>query len=425
MKYCICMTLLVLLISCSPDVSGTASEAGNSSAYTLQDSLFIKMPSSVTDASRSVRTGDSSNAIDLYSSVKSYIHIADEVVHNEDMGLIAMLKFWRDLINWETVEKWGVIQFSHEDFHYTASYDSTAEFAYRLTMREELTVEKNIALDLFYNGDEAQPKGKAYYHIGRLGGEYYNTMEIAVTFNNSGAEKNLAVSLSEKVLDSTDDMALRTMQIVMYEKDSLISFSGSSYLPLLDSVLPDTTGYCYTYVGATDKKEDRAQIHLGLPPATIAAKDSATLFETYGIERIYLRAFMSNELSYMEEDEKRFVATACKENVALQVLIDSAETLGSVDFLLPASEIESVTVDEFIAFLELSKDGVDSETANDFKELLWIAYLKQPVYFDQNGYVGNGSTVPIGFEKVATESKVMPLFSPLDVSTLVIAPEGR
>lgn len=423
MKHYIVLILLVCILGCSPDVSGTGSEAGNSSAYTLQDSLFIKMPSSVTDANRAIRSGDSSDAIELYGSVKSYIHIADQVVHNEDMGLVVMLKNWREAINWENVERWGMLQFSYEDFHYTALYDSTAVYTYRLTMREEQTAEKQVALDLWYNGDESNPKGKAYYHIGLLGGELYNTMEIAVSFANSETEKNLAVTLSEKELDSTDDMALRTMQIIMHEKDSLISFSGSSYLPLLDSVLPDTTGYCYTYLGATDKKENRAQIHLGLPPATVSVKDSATLFGTYGIEQIYLRAFMANELPYMEEDEKRFVATACKENVSLQVLIDSSETVGSVDFLLPATEINTVSVDEFIAFLELSKDDVDPETAQDFKELLWIAYLKQPVYFDKSGYVGNGSTVPVGFEKVATNSKILSLFSPLDVATLTITPD--
>ena len=87
------------------------------------------------------------------------------------------------------------------------------------------------------------------------------------------------------------------------------------------------------------------------------------------------------------------------------------------------SEVSKMTVDDLKCFLILNKTVINPKIRLKYKTLLWILKLEQPVYFNSNGYAGNGSAPTIGFEELSKVICNRALFKPLDVKKLVIEAE--
>jgi hypothetical protein len=54
--------------------------------------------------------------------------------------------------------------------------------------------------------------------------------------------------------------------------------------------------------------------------------------------------------------------------------------------------------------------------------MLLISELTQPVYFNEKGYFGNGTTIPAGFAYLSEVKNVLEPLIPMETTTMVINP---
>jgi hypothetical protein len=116
---------------------------------------------------------------------------------------------------------------------------------------------------------------------------------------------------------------------------------------------------------------------------------------------------------------KRCVVTSYKDSLSLLQIFDSVLVKG-IGWLRPVKEFETITVEDFIYFVELNKN-VDDANFRSFRLLLELA--KQPVYFDRSGYVGNGDRVPDSFISLATIKCLLAIQKPQAVRGLSVNPD--
>ncbi|MGD9202783.1 MAG: hypothetical protein PVI26_14575, partial [Chitinispirillia bacterium] len=163
--------------------------------------------------------------------------------------------------------------------------------------------------------------------------------------------------------------------------------------------------------------------------------------------------YINQDVHLLSDSLKRILATSYMNNLTVSEIIFRI-IINPSYILKPASAIDSITVEEMQLFISLNYKYVDgSFTLHDpsevaqmkvddlkyfltlnttvinpkvkllYKTLLWILKLEQPVYFNSNGYAGNGSIIPIGFEELSKIQCNRTLFKPLDVKKLVIEVE--
>ncbi len=418
--------LLVLTVTtaCSNMMTaGSGSEAGNADAL-VASTAFIDLPSSVAKTPSPAMTKKHAagnyppSAVELYDGVREYIGLADALVHNPEFGVVAVIKRWHNSLDWEAIRK--VKSWSHtEKGHvFTASFDRARSFAYQLKIYRQ-GVPGEPAFSLAYNGDRRSPGGKVFMNLGLLDTAANDHARYSVTFGTKTTGRTLDIKVSIDSLKSRDHDAIRTLRLMLEERNGLIHMSGCSYHPFVDSILPDTIGHCYVFTGTADTAQNRSMIHLGLPPASYAHNDS-TLFTTYGLAQMFTRALFSSRIPHVDDTLKSIIVTSYSDSMTIDQILSRVDSTGATDFLYPPDSIETMTIEDFDLFLKLNASVSDSTSRAEFAALLWVLRLDQPVYFSSDGYAGNGMPAPKAFWYLERAPEVLEPLVPREVRDMVV-----
>lgn len=413
---------LLLFSGCS-EFSAEKEQGEGQSFSNLRSESFIEVPDAIAKSASTTRGTDEQNeAAHIYEGVRDFVGFADELVHDNVYGVKAQILFWRDELDWGLIEQIG--KYTHtnelEQYSITASYDSTATYAYGLVIRSLKTSDSPIALKIAFNGDFDLPAGEMYYHVGLLSDNGPDDVEIKVAFVETENAKTLDIeAVNNAITDAEDE--IKSLKLSLKEVNGVIHMSGCATYPNVDGVLVGVEGHSYVFTGVADEKANQAIIKLGVPGDDYDKNDE-TLFTTYGVQSVYIKSVMETDIAELEEDEKVLLVTSYKENLTVEEIMEKV-ALGDSSFLHSAAEVETMTEAELITFLTINKDISDPELKRDFRTLLWIAELTQPVYFDKSGYAGNGATAPAGFETLAVVTPHLSAFVPVDVAQLTITVE--
>lgn len=403
----------LMLAGCAFEMAGSGSEAGNSDARVAK-SYFIDLPSSVSQppaqalGKKSASASVPSSALELYDGVREYIGLADALVHNTEFGVVTIIDQWHNSLDWNAIKALGSWTHRENGFAFTASFDPTREFAYRLLIEQDTTDTPTVFF-LNYNGDSRAPNGQVFVNLGLIDSATTNGATYSVAFGTSPTGRTLDIKLGVANVSPFEDDAIGSLRLLLSEREGVIHLSGCSYHPNIDGILPDTIGHCYIFTGTADTLADKSIIHLGLPPARYARNDSS-LFTTYGLSRMFTKAIINQELDALDDTTKMVVVTSYTDSLTIEEIFDSILVAGSAEFLSPPESLATITVEQFEYFLELNASIGDSADQKEFAELLWVLKLEQPVYFTTSGYAGNGTVVPTGFGYLA---EVPPSLSPL------------
>lgn len=391
------------------------SEAGNPSV--ISSNALINLPSSIADApgiAAEKRFDGIDEAEKIYNFIRLQNYFVNELINNEEFGVRHIIKDFLAKLPWKFIMDNGNYIADSSTFHFEAIYDTNAALPYIVLIQDTLPGYEWIVKAAF-NGSSENPKGWVYYFIGTPEDERTDSLEILVSFDKNNIRRLLDVEIDQKLLVDTGDLA-QSFKYSLYEENGIIHLSGCSYHPYLDSIIKDTTGYCYTYTAVADTIKNQAVVNLGLPPASYP--ETTLLFTEYGVANIFGRAFIDYGIMTLEDTVKMIVVTSYKESLTIEkifkMLADSTLTLHD------ASEINDMTVEDLKYFLELNSNISDEELKKEYAGLLWILKLTQPVYFNANGYAGNGETVPVGFEALAAIECNRPPFTPSKVKELSI-----
>ncbi|MBD3239386.1 MAG: hypothetical protein GF331_02285, partial [Chitinivibrionales bacterium] len=273
----------LLAAGCGDGLTGTGSEAGNSSMAYLTGNLFVKLPTALADttpssyqkslAKRTDEWDSPYDAIELYDGVRWYCDFADELVHNDEFGVVAVLTGTLTEIPWDHIEEVGSWSQEEAGFRYTASYSASAIYPYVLRIDNTAMAESPVALKVEFNGSEDTPAGRVYYMLDAWEGAYTDSVQLACEFSAAAdGVKRLDIDIVVGSQPMTKDEATR-LKFAYLERDGIVHVSGCSYHPLLDSLLPDTTGHCYVFTGVADTLANQAIVNLGLPPGTYGDND--------------------------------------------------------------------------------------------------------------------------------------------------------
>lgn len=425
----------LMTAGCGNRLSGTGSEAGNSSMAYLTEDLFVKLPTAMADTTpssyqkslaKSRDDWDSPyDAIDLYDGVRWYCDFADELVHNDEFGVVALLTGSLSDVPWGYIEDVGSWSEEESGFRYTASYDEAATYPYLVQVDNVSMTGAPVALKVEFNGREDTPAGRVYYMLDAWEGTYTDSVQLACEFSLDDANVkrlNLDIAIGRTPLDGDSATSL---QFAYVERDGIVHVSGCSYHPKLDSLLPDTMGHCYIFTGVGDTLANKAIVNLGLPPGTYADNDQ-TLYTTYGIAELFSRYVVRETVPPLDDTLKQWIATSYTRELPIDT-IHARIVLGewTADSLEPASTIDNATVEDLATFLELNEEISDLEAQADLQAIQWLTLLDQPVFFDIAGYAGNGpdpEDIPAGFSYLAEITPELPSFVPSEVAGLVIEP---
>ena len=430
MKYRVILFLVVAVITiflnggCSINPLAD-SEAGNPSV--ISSSALINMPTSLADNSiTSLRTGlanrttDDDKAENIYDFIRLQNYFVNELINGDVLSVRWLIEEHIATLPWNSIKKMpGGYLYDTTYYHYEAIYDVNSALPYSVLMEYTLPGSE-WTVKASFNGDAVYPKGWVYYFLNAPEDNRTDSLEVLVSFDKSISFRRLYIEIDQRVLVDTGDIA-QSFIYSLYEEKGIIHLSASSYHPYLDSILGDTVGYCYTYTAVADTTHNRAVVNLGLPPATYA--DTTLLFTEYGVTNIFGRVFIDYEIKTLDDSSKMILATSYKDSITILDIIWKIEHDPSF-VLRDPSEADSMTVDNLIFYLELNKNIIPLLSPEDritYIALLWIIKINQPVFFDENGYVGNGETVPSGFEAIAAITCNCSLFIPLTVKELSIA----
>ncbi len=408
----------------SPTSSGASGTGNQAKSFAnLDEEVLIDLPSSVAISRNGMAKQSGrydatpSDAIAIYDGIRRWVGLADELVNNGEFGVRAMILFWRDTLNWKYVEEAGEVTGTEGNYQWTASYSEESTHAYRLVIRALSEVPKPVALEINFNGDFQSPAGDVYYNVELLDPASIRGGELMVTFEKTTSMRSIDILMTTKSPGSNSE-EFQKGKLSLREKDGIVHLSGSSYHPNIDSVLPGVTGHCYTFTGVVDTLANQAIVNLGLPPADHSGTDD--LFTTYGLSEMFSQSILLQEIPRLDDSLKMVVATSYKDSMTVEEIIGKVVLSGSTDFLRDASEIESMTVDQYTYFLELNQSISDPEARADISALLWISALEQPVYFNSIGYAGNGETVPAGFNALASTTCILDPLAPSSIKDLSI-----
>jgi hypothetical protein len=425
MRWLICAGMCISSLSCGIfENAGSGSEAGNSSRIALlSDSLLVNIPSSATGDSSVVlakRATVQDDIMKTYIWVRGYVKFANELVQDEHFGIKKLIASFRDSLPWDKVVKEGTVTGDFDGLSWKASFIQKDEYPYQLSVAVPARPSgpAETFFTLVFNGSESSPGGRVFYRFDLLdSSKIKNPLKVAVSFNASAGVKHMDVRIeSDSILIDTSGFKKVVLQLV--EKDGVLHLSGGAYHPRLLNLIPDTVEYCYEFYGVADMVNNRSILYVGLPPATID-NDDITLFSKYSISSIITRKFVRQDLRMLNDTLKRCVVTSYKDSLSLLQIFDSVLVKG-IGWLRPVKEFETITVEDFIYFVELNKN-VDDANFRSFRLLLELA--KQPVYFDRSGYVGNGDRVPDSFISLATIKCLLAIQKPQAVRGLSVNPD--
>jgi len=421
----IILSALVLFTGCTLNPIAD-SEAGNPTVVSA--SALINLPTSLALDSLSIwrnsRQQDvKDNADNIYDIIRVQNYFVNELVNGDSMSIRSFLEEEIAQLPWNYIIKTGSYIFDTLTYHFEATYTAAAAFPYQVYAFYNDPVNGWIIKTAF-NGSVEYPKGWFYLFIDSTGDFRTDSLAILVSFEKTASHRLLDIEIDQKLLIQSEDLA-QSFTYSWYEANGIIHLSGMSYYPYLDSILKDTVGYCYTYTAVadtsvTDTNENIAIVNLGLPPASYS--DTALHFTTYGIANAYGNYFVNYSIPALDDTSKMLLATSIKDTLTLlQIFVKMQDTTFK---LHDPSEADSLSIDDLILYLELNKGILalitDETVKKEYAALLWILKLRQPVYFNAKGYVGNGETVPLGFEALAAIPCNRPRFIPLEVKELII-----
>lgn len=137
---------------------------------------------------------------------------------------------------------------------------------------------------------------------------------------------------------------------------------------------------------------------------------------------VYGEWFIRNEVDSLLDSLKMILATSYMDSLTLEEIFVKVAIEGFT--LLGPEQVNSIEVSDLHYFLDLNSGVSIPAWRVQFAVLDWILKLRQPVYFDDGGYAGNGDTVPAKFETIAQIVCSRDLFVPAMVRSLVI-PDPR
>ncbi len=424
MRWLIVIGMCLSCVSCGIfENAGSGSEAGNSSRIALlSDTLLVNIPSSATGdssvvlAKQSVVRNTSTEILGMYNIVRKYIGFANDLVHDEHLGIKKLIVTFRDSLPWGKIEKVGSYTGDFNGLRWTALYDADNEYPYHLSVALPATPEEKI-FTLGFNGSDTAPGGRAYYRLDLFDSlQFTRPLKMEVSFKASAGSREMAVKVeSDSTLDGEN--GFRNVSLQLVEKNGVLHLSGGVYLPRLLDLIPDTVEYCYTFFGLADMQQNRSILSIGLPPASIDS-DDLTLLSKYSISSIIARKLIRKDLRTLNDTLKRCVVTSYKDSLSLLQIFDSVLVAG-LGWLRPVEEIETITIEDFFYFVELNRNIND---VNFRTFLVLIELSKQPVYFDHSGYVGNGEKVPDSFRSLAAIKCLLSIQSPRAVRGLTVVP---
>jgi hypothetical protein len=353
----------------------------------------------------------------MYDMVRGYIGFANELVHNEQMGLKKLITTFRDSLPWGQIEKVSLVTGIHDGLYWRASYNDDDVYPYQLSAAYPAKKTEPV-FTLFFNGSATEPQGRAYYRLDLLEpAKIKLPLKISVSFKAISGTRQMSVSVES---DSTlgDPMeGFRKLSLQLVEKEGILHLSGASYHPHLLNLIPDTTEYCYEFYGISDIENNRSMLYVGLPPASIDS-DEFSLISKYNVASIIARRMIRSDLRTLNDTLKQCVVTSYKDTLTLKQIVDSILVAG-IGWMHPASELETITLEEFFYFIEINKNNND---VTFFPFITLLELTKQPVYFDRSGYVANGESVPVDFASIAAVNRLLAIQSPLAVRNLLVLP---
>jgi hypothetical protein len=401
--------------------AGSGSEAGNSSRIALlNDSLLVKIPTSATGDSSTVLTKKTvyrQKTFEMYDSVRGYIGFANQLVHNEQMGLKKLIAIFRDSLPWDQIEKVSSVKGTHDGLYWCASYNDDDVYQYQLSAAYPAKKTEPV-FTLLFNGNATEPQGCAYYRLDLLEpGKVNCPLKIAVSFKAVSGTRQMNVSVESDSILGDSDEGFRKLSLQLVEKEGILHLSGASYHPHLLNLIPDTTEYCYEFYGVCDVRKNLSVLYVGLPPASIDNNDFS-IMSNYGIASVIARRIIRQDIRALNDTLKQCVVTSYKDKLTLKVIFDSIQVAG-IGWLHPANEIEVMALEEFFYFIEINKN-INSVNFLSFIDLLELT--KQPVYFDRFGYVANGEQVPGAFKTLAAIKCLLSIQNPQMVRNLSVVP---
>jgi hypothetical protein len=420
-RWLICIGMCLSCVSCGIfENAGSGSEAGNSSRIALlSDTLLVNIPSSATGDSSVVlakRATIRDDIVKTYVWVRGYIKFANELVQDEHLGIKKLIRSFRDSLPWDKIEKAGSINGVFDGLFWNASFDEDNDYPYQLSVAVPSRRAEPF-FTLIFNGSESAPEGRAYYRFDLLdSAKIKSPLKVAVSFSAASGVKKMDVRIeSDSILVDTSGFKKVALQLI--EKNGILHLSGGAYHPRILNLIPDTVEYCYTFYGLADMIQNRSILYVGLPPALIDSGD-LTLLSKYSVSSFIARKLIRENLRTLNDTLKQCIVTSYRDSLPLQKIYDSVMVAG-LGWLRPVKEIETITIEDFFYFVELNKN-VDDVNFRSFRLLLELA--KQPVYFDQTGYVANGDLVPDAFTYLASVKCLLSIQNPRAIRNLTIDP---
>jgi hypothetical protein len=420
----VAVSSFLIISQCSDNPASAVQQADNESRSfsNLSSDVLVDLPSSISlqpaaDLSKVSLVNDP--ARDIYDGIRAYIGFADFIVNNDTYGVKAVIKFWHDTLNWQYVKQVGTVSGTTANCTWTASYDSTAELAFKLTVTKNDVPGNPLALSIDFNGRLVMPKGKIFYNVGLFEKSVSDSLKIEVDFDRQAGNKSLNIKVTGCAIKNDDDPL--NIDLSLIAKNGYVQVSGSSYHPNIDSVISGVKGHCYTFTGIADPALDKSVINLGLPPSAYTKNDSS-IFKTYGIAEMWTSALIQRDIPQLPDTIKSLIATSYTKNLTLEQIYLKALLEGASNVLLPASAITTITAEQLTQFLKINESVSNSALRAQINSLLWIAELNQPVYFNAGGYFGNGTNVPSGFNYLTEIKNVLEIKTPSATASLKIVP---
>lgn len=344
----IAVVSLIGFQGCTTDIAD--SEAGNTDI--VSTSAFIKLPTSIADngAHRGNANNDSKDeAENIYDFIRIHNHFASELVSGDGGSVKQVLDFYIGELPWDDIIKNGSMEWDSASLHVEAQYDKNEDLPYTATV-ENKDPNDFYKIEASFDGNKQYPRGWVYYFI--LHPEQSNladSLQIFVKFEKNALFRKLDIKIDQHLLVSSGDEA----QSFMYswkEIDGIIHLSGSTYHPFLDSLIPGTKGYCYTYTAVVDEDDNLAIVNLGLPPAD--CEDTTLLFTEYGISNMYAQWFLNYEIKTLDDTSKALIATSYKDSLNIEEIyyyLTAKEIVTPMLGSLAASDTSVSAIQSYIA----------------------------------------------------------------------------
>ncbi len=403
---------LVTHNNCSPDIAD--SEAGNP---VITANALINMPSSLASPlPPKTRTVDKSE--DIYQFIRHQNHTVNYLINGPIFSVRWLINAYISKLPWKMIVSQGQFVSDSGFYHFEASYTASDSLPYKAKI-DHTQPGAEWSVQAAFNGKPFQPQGWVYYYVKHTAEPQTDSIQILISFSKKNSVRTCDVTIDQKVLTTVGDFA-QSFIYTLYENNGVVHLSAASYHPFLDSILVDTVGHCYTYTAVADTNANQAVVKLGLPPASY--NDTTLIFTEYGIANLFGRYFINYELAALDDSSKMILATSYKDSLSILAILTLMATNPNFQ-LRPASEVNTMTVDDLIFYLAINKNILPLLKPQErikYIALLWVLKLRQPVYFSRFGYAGNGETIPLGFEVIAATPCNRGVHIPRQVRDLVI-----